>query len=136
MILYLFQFSAVTDHMSRIVNFGSKTTNAAKLQRYREVHVEYRTEYRKLQVTRLLSADGWTSCDHGFILICYAFYVCFLFTKAAISRKRESADLFRGYRGGDSAGRQHASDKDHLLRERNAVHNSTRAADDVLGYVQ
>lgn len=62
-------------------------------------------------------------------------------TSAAVARKREQAELFRGANtgggggngggGGGNGGRDEGME--HLLRERSAIGNSLRAADDVLG---
>ena len=62
-------------------------------------------------------------------------------TSAAVARKREQAELFRGANtgggggngggGGSNGGRDEGME--HLLRERSAIGNSLRAADDVLG---
>ena len=59
-------------------------------------------------------------------------------TSAAVARKREQAELFRGANagggmGGNGGGDGHDEGMDHLLRERNAIGNSMKAADAVLG---
>ena len=59
-------------------------------------------------------------------------------TSAAVARKREQAELFRGANtgggmGGNGGGDGHDEGMEHLLRERNAIGNSMKAADAVLG---
>ena len=59
-------------------------------------------------------------------------------TSAAVARKREQAELFRGANTGGGMGRSgngsgHDEGMEHLLRERNAIGNSMKAADAVLG---
>mmetsp|Transcript_26408 Transcript_26408/g.76219 ORF Transcript_26408/g.76219 Transcript_26408/m.76219 type:complete len:269 (+) Transcript_26408:507-1313(+) len=59
-------------------------------------------------------------------------------TSAAVARKREQAELFRGANtggGGMGGGNGGGNDEgmEHLLRERNAIGNSMKAADAVLG---
>ena len=64
-------------------------------------------------------------------------------TSAAVARKREQAELFRGANTGGSGsgngmgggGGENGRDEgmEHLLRERNAIGNSMKAADAVLG---
>ena len=60
-------------------------------------------------------------------------------TSAAVARKREQAELFRGANtgggmgGNGGGGDGHDEGMDHLLRERNAIGNSMKAADAVLG---
>ena len=61
-------------------------------------------------------------------------------TSAAVARKREQAELFRGANtgngmGGGGGGGENGRDEgmEHLLRERNAIGNSMKAADAVLG---
>lgn len=61
-------------------------------------------------------------------------------TSAAVARKREQAELFRGANtggngmgGNGGGGDGHDEGMEHLLRERNAIGNSMKAADAVLG---
>ena len=62
-------------------------------------------------------------------------------TSAAVARKREQAELFRGANAGGvgmggnggGGGDGHDEGMEHLLRERNAIGNSMKAADAVLG---
>ena len=63
-------------------------------------------------------------------------------TSAAVARKREQAELFRGANtgggmgGNGGGGDGHDEGMDHLLRERNAIGNSMKAADAVLGQAE
>ena len=58
-------------------------------------------------------------------------------TSAAVARKREQAELFRGANasggGNGNGGSGMDEGMEHLLRERNAIGNSMKAADAVLG---
>ena len=60
-------------------------------------------------------------------------------TSAAVARRREAEELFRGSNDNSGAGgRGDGPDAaaEHLLRERNAIDGSVRAADSVLGQAE